>query len=72
MRYTLTASTPGIGENHLVEIRRGRIAVEGRLHVAHQEAADLRQPPQKDLGQLVRARRALAELRGRDGSRSRP
>ena len=63
---------PGIGENHLVEIGRGRIAVEGRLHVAHEQPANLRQPPQKDFGQFVRARRALAELLPARASRSRP
>ena len=61
----------GIGEDHFVQIRRRRIAVEGRLHVAHQQRADLRQPAQKDLRQFMRPRRALAELRPL-ASRSRP
>ena len=38
MRYTLTASTPGIGEDHFIQIRRRRIAVERRLHIADQQA----------------------------------
>ena len=42
---------------------RRRIAVERRLHVADQHAADLRQPAEKNLRQLMRARRALAQLR---------
>ena len=62
----------GIGENHFVEIRRGGIAVERRLHVAHEQAANLRQPPQKHLGQFAGARRALAELAAAPASRSRP
>ncbi len=52
----------GIGEYHLIEIRRGGIAVECRLHVAYEQSADLRQPPEKHLRQLARARRALSEL----------
>ena len=55
----------GIGENHFIQVGGGRIAVEGGLHIAYQERADLGQAAQKDQGQLARARRALAELGAR-------
>src|SRR5882724_8464770 len=67
MRYPVPADREhaGVGENDFIQIQRRRIAVESRLHVAYQQSADLRQAPQKNLRQVVRTWRTLAEFRRR-------
>ena len=55
----------GIGEHDFIEVGRGRIAVERRLNVANQQAADLGQPSQEHLREFTRTGRAIAHRAAR-------
>ena len=53
-RKTATASTPGIGEDDLLPVGRGGIALEGSLDVRLDEAADVREFAQKGVRDALR------------------